>query len=67
MMAKKAGEKRFTDVDFCREYPTGHVAEHEVFLSFRGDDHALAFEEWWHAEGAAAFQGYLDRQPVQEE
>lgn len=56
-----AGLKKFTDVDFCREYPRGRVAEHEVFMSFNNDDDAIAFQDWWNAEGAAAFGKWLPR------
>lgn len=51
----------FKDVDFRTEYPTGHVAEHEVFMSFNGDSQAEAFREWWDESGASAFQEYLNK------
>ena len=51
----------FTDVDFRREYPGQHVAEHEVFMSFNGDDQALAFQEWWNEAGAVAFNKWLKK------
>lgn len=35
------------------------MAEHELFLSFNGDDQALAFEEWMEGPGIDAFKEWL--------
>lgn len=47
------------DVRFPTEFPTHEVAEHEVFMTFRNDDDAALFREWWEDEGAAAFGKWL--------
>lgn len=31
------------------------VADHQVLLSFNGDDDALAWVEWWETEGYKAY------------
>lgn len=36
-----------------------HVPEHQILLSFNGDDDAVQFEDWWHTEGVQAFSAYL--------
>jgi hypothetical protein len=36
------------------------VHDHEVLISFNGDDQALAFREWWQEIGATYFQEWLD-------
>lgn len=33
--------------------------EHEVLLSFYDDAGALAWNEWWYAEGSKAFKKWL--------
>ena len=38
------------------------VTDHEVLLSFNGDDGASAFVEWWETKGEKAFLAYLTKQ-----
>lgn len=49
------------EVQFRDEYPTGRVAEHEVFMSFNGDSEALDFQEWWDDEGKAVFETWREK------
>lgn len=55
------------DVDMPDQYPANDVADHEVFLSFRNDDDAIFFREWWNDVGVKAFAKWLDKRPVHEE
>jgi hypothetical protein len=32
-----------------------NLAEHEVFMSFDSDHHAVAFDAWWNTVGEKAF------------
>jgi hypothetical protein len=50
----------FTKVEILKMYPPQEVAEHEVFLAFHGDSDAVAFVEWWHAEGAGLFGEWIN-------
>ncbi len=34
--------------------------DHEVFLSFNGDDQAEAFLDWWADHGLQAFKNWID-------
>lgn len=54
-----AKPERFTDVELRDQYPQNDVADHEVFMSFRNDDDAAFFREWWEDEGAVAFGKWL--------
>ena len=56
---KNKRSEPFADVEFHTEYPGNRVADHEVFLSFNGDDQAVAFRDWWHEEGAAFFGDWV--------
>ena len=40
------------------------VPEHQVLLSFVNDSDALAFYEWWYAEGFKHLQKYVKKQLV---
>ena len=51
-------EKDFSQV-VQRFHPQQRVHEHEVFLSFDGDDEALAFTEWMHIIGWSIFEHHL--------
>lgn len=53
--------RRFTDVEFASEYPLQSVAEHEIFLRFKGDSQAALFHDWWHESGAIIFQAWVDK------
>lgn len=53
--------KPFTAVTLCKQYPQHDVAEHEVFMSFVNDAHAVDFQEWWQDEGAVLFNGWMQR------
>jgi hypothetical protein len=57
----------FTDVTFPREYPRDEVADHEVLMSFNGDDDAFRFREWWDEAGAVAFAAWLANRQAAEE
>ena len=37
-----------------------HPAEHEIWLSFNGDDDATLFYEWWGVEGEKLYQKYCE-------
>jgi hypothetical protein len=43
------------------ELPAQRLADHEVYLSFTGDEDGIAFREWWRAGGAAAFLRWRKR------
>lgn len=66
MAKKKADRDRFVDVEFKRQL-VRDVYQHEVLLGFNGDDQAVAFEEWWHEEGAIGFAAYLKKERVPQE
>ena len=51
--------KKFTDVEFRREYPGQTVAEHEVFMAFYNDADAGSFRDWWAEKGASLFNEWL--------
>lgn len=54
-------KRRFEDMQFKDEHPVQSVAEHEVFMSFKADDDATSFYEWWNdGGGAELFQEYLE-------
>lgn len=38
------------------------LADHEVLLSFNGDDQAVDFQEWWESGGHDSFQTWLNDQ-----
>ncbi len=38
------------------------VHEHEVFLSFNGDDDAVAFIRWWNDRGLNMFAKWTDNE-----
>lgn len=58
-MSKK-DRKPFTDVSMPRQV-TYSVAEHEILLSFNGDDDAVAFADWWNSEGTFLFRAWHDK------
>lgn len=58
----KEKKEPFSDVEFKTEHPVREVAEHEVLMSFTNDDDATKFHEWWHHEGAIAFNAYIKGQ-----
>jgi hypothetical protein len=41
---------------------TVRMAEHEIMLSFNGDDDAVAFYEWWNSKGLTAFLKWAEKQ-----
>lgn len=41
---------------------TREVHEHEILLSFNGDDDAVLFYEWWNAKGWELFRKWADKQ-----
>jgi hypothetical protein len=51
--------KQFKDVEFLYEYPSNHVCEHEVFMSFTNDDDAMSFRTWWDEDGSKLFAKWL--------
>lgn len=44
---------------------TRAVCDHEILLSFRDDEHAYAFHDWWNMVGSKAFVKWVEqeRQP----
>jgi len=40
---------------------TREVYEHEVLLSFNGDDDAACFHEWWLAKGESLYLKFRER------
>ncbi len=57
-MSKK--QDAFEDVDFPTDIRR-EIHEHEVYMSFNGDDDATNFREWWDDAGAAAFLAWLGK------
>lgn len=49
----------YRDVEFPRVYPQESVPDHVVLMSFNGDPDAIAFHDWWHEQGAVAFNRWL--------
>ena len=47
------------DVDIKEEIVRASK-DHEVFLSFNGDDQAEAFLDWWAEIGLQAFKNWID-------
>lgn len=52
-------KKPFLNYDDCKSIDRD-VYQHEVFFSFRNDDDAIKFNDWWQATGNFLFQEYLD-------
>lgn len=46
------------DVKDCRRHPSADVADHDVYLSFTGDNDAQAFRDWLHDCGWDQYQQY---------
>jgi len=38
------------------------IPEHEILLSFNGDEDAALFDEWWNLEGLDAFMKWAEAQ-----
>lgn len=39
------------------------AGDHELFLSFRDDQHAIVFSDWLHEEGWDLFKAYYSGHP----
>lgn len=51
----------FKGVDLPRMHSPQSVAEHEVLMSFNGDDDAVLFAEWWDEKGTFAFNQWVQK------
>jgi hypothetical protein len=60
----KSKPEPFPDVDLPRTQTVG-VAEHEILLSFNGDDQAVAFAEWWYEKGTFAFNKWMQKREIE--
>jgi hypothetical protein len=59
--------KRFDEYRMPSEYPPHEVADHEILLSFRNDEDAAFFHEWWEDGGNYLFREWLDNRPKAEQ